>query len=117
MFDEVMKRVDTPAKHDLFNVESEIVMSKERLEIFHHIVETLSYMSKMVRVNIYLAVSFLCTRVSRDTEEDWDKMMRLFNYLSGTIYMPRIICTNGMAMTKTYLDALYAVHQDMKGHT
>ena len=87
VFGEVMRRVDTPAKYDLFNVESEVEMSEDRLENSHHIVATLLYVSKRARVDIDLAVLFLCTRVSRDTEEDWDKLRRLLNYLLGTIYI------------------------------
>ena len=31
--------------------------------------------------------------------------------------MPRIIGANGMEIMETYVDASYAVHHDMKGHT
>ena len=112
-----MRRVDTPAKYDLFNVESEVEMSEDRLENSHHIVATLLYVSKRARVDIDLAVLFLCTRVSRDTEEDWDKLRRLLNYLSGTIYIPRIVGENGMDIMETYVDISYDIHRDMKRHT
>ena len=69
-FDEEMKKANTPAKHNLFDVNDIKQMSEIRMEIFHHIVAKLLYVSKRARVDIDLAVSFLCTRVSRSTEED-----------------------------------------------
>ena len=68
-------------------------------------------------MDIDLAVSFFCTRVSRSTEEDWLKLRRLLQYLLSTIYMPRIIGAHGLDLIETYVDASYAVHQDMRGHT
>ena len=68
-------------------------------------------------MDIDLAVSFLCTRVSRSTEEDWGKLRRLLNYLWDTIDMPRVIGANGLDLMETYVDASYAVHPDMRGHT
>ena len=111
------KGVNTPAKHDLFNVSDDDKMSEERMDIFHHIVAKLLYVSKRARVDIDLAVSFLCTRVSCSTEEDWTKLRRLLTYLQGTIDMPRVVGASGIDLMETYVDASYAVHQNMRGHT
>ena len=73
VFGEEMRRVTTPAKSSLFEIKDEVEMSADRQEIFHHIVAKLLYVSKRARVDIDLAVSFMCTRVSKSTEEDWDK--------------------------------------------
>ena len=67
---------------------------EERMQIFYHIVATCLYVSKRVRVDIDLTVSFSCTRVLCSTEKDWAKLRRLLQYLLGTIDMPRIIGTN-----------------------
>ena len=70
-FGEVTNRVaNTPGKHSLFEVTESLHLSKEKMEIFHHIVAKLLYVSKRARVDIDLMVSFLCTRVSKSTEED-----------------------------------------------
>ena len=87
------------------------------MDIFYHIVEKLLYISKRVQVDIDLTVSFLFPRVSHSTEEDWGKLRRLSHYLWGTIDMPRIIGSNGLNIMETYVDASYAVHQDMRRHT
>ena len=68
-------------------------------------------------MDIDLAVSFFCTRVSRSTEKDWLKLRRLLQYLLSTIDMPRIIGAHGLDLIETYVDASYAVHQDMRGQT
>ena len=77
----------------------------------------LLYVSKRARLDIYIAVSFMCNRVSQSIEEDWGKLMRLLNYLSVTIDMPRIIGANGMGIMETRVDDSYAVHYDTRRHT
>ena len=114
----VNRSASTPSKHDLFLSEGSIPLEEEKKEVFHHIVGKSSYVSKRARVDIELTVSYLCTRVSRSTEEDWKKLGRLLHYLHDTIDMPRIIGAGGaMDILHTYVDASYAIHEDMKGHT
>ena len=72
--EELNKGVNTPAKHDLFSVGDLTRMTESKMDTFHHIVAKLLYVSKRARVDIDLAMSFLCTRVSRSTEEDWKKL-------------------------------------------
>ena len=55
-------------------------------------------------------MTFLCTSVSKSTEEDWLKLRRLLAYAKSTIEIPRIFGA-------TWVDASYATHNDMKGHT
>ena len=76
----------TPAKANLFNVDT---MSKqldpERSKIFHHCVAKLLYVSKRCRLDILFTISFLCTRITRSTDEDWMKLKRLIRNLHGSI--------------------------------
>ena len=116
-FDEVMKKENTPAKHNLFEVSDEKKMSEGKMEVFHHILVKLLYVSKRARIDIDLAVYFLCTRISFSTDEDWGKFRRLLHYLWDTVEMPRIIGANGLELMETYVDASYAVHQAMREHT
>ena len=67
-------------------------------------------------MDIDLAIALLCTHVSKSTAEDWEKLRRVLQYLQHTIELPRIIGMNGMKFMQTYVDALYAIHHDMKGH-
>ena len=79
--EEMTKGVNTPAKHDLFYISEIETTSEGKMDIFHHIVAKLLYVSKRARVDVDLTVSFLCTRVSCSTEEDWIKLRRLLQYL------------------------------------
>ena len=45
------------------------------------------------------------------------KLRRLLKYLLGTIDMPIIIGANGLDLIKTYVNASYAVYEDMRGYT
>ena len=112
-----MRIVTIPAKSTLFDKTDEVKMSVDKQDIFHHKVTKLQYESKKARVYIDLVVSFMCTRVSQSTREDWYKLRRLLNYLPGTIDMPMIIVANGMDIMETYVDDSYAVHHDMRGRS
>ena len=67
------KSAATPAKGTLFDEDKGkhvIELSDDEAERFHHTTAKLLYASKRVRINIDLAVSFLCTRVSVPTVGD-----------------------------------------------
>jgi len=109
----------TPAKGTLFNEDTdeyEELLSEDKAERFHHIVAKLLYVSKRARIDIDLAISFLCTRVASPTKGDWAKLRRVLQYLKGTMDMPRIIGADNMGLLQSWADASFAVHRDMKGH-
>ena len=49
--------------------------------------------------------------------DDYKKEARVIKYLRGTIDMPLRLQGDGSGVIKWYVDASYAVHLDMKGHT
>ena len=108
----------TPAANNLFVVSDEgNKLGKEQHDTFHSIVAKLLFVSKRSRLDIGLAVAFLCTRVSKSTHGDWNKLKRLLKYLYSTIDMPRIYSFDNLVVIKTWVDASYAIHPDMKSHT
>jgi len=114
----IKKKANTPGKHGLFKIDdSSKGLSERRRELFHHIVSKLLYVSKRARIDIDLVISFLCTRVTRSTDEDWGKLERLLTYLKCTLKMPRIISADRLDTIKSWVDASYATHEDMRGHT
>ena len=116
----VKDKAATPAKGDLFNEDTgdeATPLESEKADRFHHTTAKLLYPSKRVRVDVDLAISFLCTRVATPTNGDKTKLLRVLSYLNGTKTMCRIIGTNGMDYMQTWIDASYAVHRDMRGHT
>jgi hypothetical protein len=92
-------------------------LTKEKAEIFVHLVMQALYLSQRARPDIRTAVAFLCGRLKRPDEDDYKKLTRLMRYLQGTIDLPLILKADGSGKVRWWVDASYAVHHDMKGHT
>ena len=108
----------TPANEKLFRVnESSPKISKEKAESFHTMVAKALFLSKRARPDIQIAVAFLCTRVREPTIEDWNKMIRLMDYLKRTQEDCLLISMDDTGTIKWYIDVAYAVHPDMRSHT
>ena len=116
--EDVSKTAATPAKKDLFDITDDSPrLSKEKSDRFHSIVAKLLYVAKRGRIDIQLVIAFLCTRVSCSTEEDWNKLKRVMQFLNRTLNDTMIIGADCLTMLKTWVDASYGVHPDMKSHT
>jgi hypothetical protein len=116
--EDIVRSAATPAKKNLFDVdENAEPLSRKKSENFHSVVAKLLYVSKRSRLDIQLAVAFLCTRVSCSTEQDWQKLKRVLEYLRGTLDEYLTLGADDIGMMKTWVDASYAVHMDMKSHT
>ena len=74
-------------------------------------------LSKRVRPDIQLAVSFLCTRVRGPDIDDYMKLARVMKYIQGTIGLPLILSIERSGNIKWYVDAAFSVHEDMRSHT
>jgi hypothetical protein len=92
-------------------------LSQERAEHFHSIVAKLLYICKRCRLDIQNAVAFLTTRVSKPDEDDWRKLKRVLQYLRGTLDDKLILGCVDIGKMKSFVDASFAVHMDMKSHT
>ena len=116
--EDLTRKASSPAAKGLFEIDTKSKrLCQEKSDRFHSIVAKLLYVCIRSRMDTSLAVAFLTTRVSKSTEQDWLKLKRLLRYLNGTIDMPRIIGANSLRSFKTWVDAAYAVHDDMKSHT
>lgn len=63
---EIKKSAINPARGDLFEVDDDLpVLPKKELEMFHSTVAKLLHLSIRARPDLQLALSFLCTRVSK----------------------------------------------------
>jgi hypothetical protein len=114
----IVRRAATPAKKNLFDIDEDSkALEGPGRDTFHSIVAKLLYVSKRGRLDIQLAVAFLCTRVSNSTEKDWAKLRRVLEYLNGTLDEFLTLGADDMGIMKTWVDASYAVHEDMKSHT
>ncbi len=88
-----------------------------RSVIFHSVVAKLLHLSKRARPDIEPTVAFLCTRVSKSTEEDWKKLGRVLRYLNDILDMKRVIGGNDMSSIHTWVDTAYAVHENKRSQT
>ena len=114
----VTSKATTPALRNLFEVnEKSPRLDDKRSAVFHHCVAKMLYVSNRCRLDTSLAVSFLCTRVTYSTEQDWLKLKRLVRYLYGTKERVLIIGANDVTTVNIYIDAAYAVHNNMRSHT
>ena len=83
---DITTSVVTPATRDLFEInEDSPKLSVEDSENYHSTTGKLLYISKRARLDIQLAVAFLCKRVSCCDKDDWRKLKRVLQYLRGTI--------------------------------
>jgi hypothetical protein len=116
--EDITRTAATPAKRDLFEVNEESPALKgEKRETFHSVVAKLLYVSQRGRMDVLLPVVFLCTRVSCSTEQDWAKLKRVLEFLNGSLDESLTIGADDIGKMKTWVDASYAVHRDMKSHT
>ena len=72
---------------------------------------------KRARPDLETAVAFLCTRVSKSTMSDWKKLKRVLQYAKGTIKDVRIIGASNLSHIYMFVDASYAVYENMRGQT
>jgi hypothetical protein len=108
----------TPAKKDLFDVDdSAAALGKEEAEVFHSVIAKLLYVSLRARMDILLPIIFLCTRVSKSTIEDQAKLKRVLEYIYGTMDLTHTLGADDLSAFRTWVDASYAIHPDMKSHT
>ncbi len=112
------KRIATAAPDDLFKVdEGAVKLDQARTKAFHNIMAKGIYVTKRARPDISLSIAFLTTRVKGPDINDWHKLCHLVKYLRSTHELPLILMANGTGVLSWYVDASYAVHPDMRGHT
>jgi len=114
----IAKRATTPASTHLFTVNEENPdLPDDKAEIFVHAVMQLLYLSQRARPDIRTAISFLCGRLKQPDVDDYKKLGRVLGYLRSTIEMPLILRSDGDGRIRWWVDASFAVHGDMRGHT
>jgi hypothetical protein len=92
-------------------------LSDKQKEIFHSVTAKLLYLEKRARPDIEPTVAYLCTRVDKCDEDDWKKLKRVLKWLKLTIDDNRIIGCDNLHSILTWIDAAFAVHQNMRSQT
>ncbi len=109
----------TPAPDNLFllvNEDCEKLLEAVSAD-FHTIVAKTLYATKRARPNTCLAIAFLTTRVRAPNTNDWEKLCHLMEYLRGNHDQPLVLDNDNNGLLMWYVDASFAVHPNMRGHT
>ncbi len=62
-------------------------------------------------------IAFLTMQVRSPNIEDWEKLPHLMECLRGNRVRPLILGADNEGMLMWYVDALFAVHPNIRGHT
>ena len=92
-------------------------LSEKDAQAFHTIVAKLIFLCKRAQPDILTGAAFLMMRVRDPDEDDDKKLSRILKYLSGTRDIVLTLESDGTRTVKWWVDAGFAVHQDMKSHT
>ena len=109
----------TPTATHLFktNTDNPKLLCKAKKELFIHLVMQGLYLSQRGQPDIRTAISLLCSRLNCPDEDDFKKLTRLIRYLRHTLYMCLVLGKDDMESMCWWIDASYAVHPNMRGHT
>ncbi len=112
------QRFETPAPDNLFVVNEDCDKLSEAVSAdFHTIVAKTLYVTKRARPDTCLAIAFLTTRVRAPDTDDWEKLCHLMEYLRGDRDRPLVLSADNDGLSMWYVDASFAVHPIMHGHT
>ena len=109
---------NTPAGNWLFETRNNSKKLNDNMaQEFHTMVAKRLFLCKHARPDIQTTIAFLTTRVQEPDEDDWKKLLRMMRYLNGSKDLVLTLSADGTGICKWYIDASYAVHNDLKGHT
>jgi hypothetical protein len=107
-----------PWTENLFKVdETSTPLPTKRAKVFHTFVMKGMFLCKRGRQDIQPGIAFLATRTTCSTQEDWNKLLKLMNYLKATQELTPKMSADTTCTTKWYVDASFAVHDDYRSHT
>jgi hypothetical protein len=115
----VQTRYATPATSTLFEVREDAEKATQvEAERFHTYTAKLLYLSKRVRPEMLVAVSFLTTRVQKCDKDDLAKLQRALGYLLGSKERGIVLRIGEHISVSAFIDAAYGVHPSSgKSHT
>ena len=89
----------------------------ERPDEFVSLVMAYLYVCTRARPDIFLAISFLCTRAKSPTKGDEQKLRRICAYIVNTADLVMVFTPSVEMQVVSWVDASYAVHEDAKSHS
>lgn len=108
----------SPSDPDLYKRDpASPMLSEDQKTKFHRRVYRLLYFAKRVAPDILLAVSNLSSHVSAPSNQDWDRLERIYRYLNGQSDRFITYSRGGKMIVSSYIDASFACYDDMKSRT
>ena len=92
-------------------------LDREKVVGLHHLVAKIPFTTKKERNYTCLAIKFMTTRVRSIDEDDWAKLVHLIKYIRGIHNLSRTLIANESGILKWWVDASFAVHPNMQGHS
>ncbi len=92
-------------------------LPEEMAADFHTIVAKPLYVTKRARPDTCLLIAFLTTRVRAPDRDDWEKLRHLVEYLRRDHARALVLGAKNNGLLMWYVDASFAVHPNMRGHT
>ena len=107
----VIKFKKYPSQLNLFTINDQALLPKEKQDFLHSGVAKLLYLSTRTRPDISLAVNFLCTRVNKFTLDDESKFFNILEYLNYSKNIGLILKSNenDNIDIKVYADASFGI--------
>ena len=108
----------TAAPKDLFVVDEDCEkLNQDKAVAFHNIVAKVLFATKRARPDTCTAIAYLTTRVREPDKDDWQKLRHHIQYLRMTKDLALILSADGTGILKWWIDASFAVHPNMRGHS
>ncbi len=108
----------TAAPLNLFTVDEDSAKLPEKQKAaFHNVVAKALYVAKQAPPDIAVSIAFLTTPVRCPEVQDWVKLPHLVKYLWSTVDLPLILGVMSGGVLHWYVDAAFAVHPNMRGHS
>ena len=92
----------------------------DNVKRYKSLVMSLFYVAKRTRPDILFAVSYLATKCAEPTESLFEKAKKVLSYLKSTksLKLTHTCANDGpKKLLFAFVDASYATHEDMKGHS
>ncbi len=118
--EEIEGKAASPAPNQLFLVQDKskaVKLPEEQAVHFHHFLAQLLFLSTRAWRDTQVAVASLTTRVKCPDKDDWGKLKRVLKYLKGTVEMRLNLSVENVGVTKWYIDAAHAMHDNCKSHS
>ena len=93
------------------------LLDKKWAQAFHQAAEQLLFTGIRFSKDSQEEIAYVTMKVQNTDEYDWKKPRRLIGYLKQTIKLSIILIADGMKMIKKWMDASYATHNIIHGHT